>query len=242
MRLDATQSAPTPTPADDRVDDGSASRHLRRVYPAIGQYADRDGKAAWIARRFRAILGGRVLDVGCDTARLRAHLPASASYLGIDRTDEADLSLDLDARDLPFEDRSFDTVVCTDVLEHLERLHGVFDELCRVSADRVLISLPNPIRSLLCELHAGRATGLKHYGLPTDPPADRHRWFFGFEEAAAFAADRGARSGFAVEHLDAESAGVPAWLRGSGVDVLDHPNLRLGTMWCVLRRDPGPDA
>lgn len=211
----------------------------RARYTTDFAYRDRADKAVYIARKYAPILHGRVLDVGCDQRQLAAHLPATARYTGLDLAAPADVTLDLDRDDLPFEDAGFDTVLCCDVLEHLERLHAVFDELCRVSADRVIVSLPNNVRALLMSLVCGEGGRLKHYGLPAEPVQDRHRWFFGFAEAAEFVRTRGERNGFVVEQLDAESEGLPPWLDRRGRDRLDHPNARLGTMWCVLRRrDP----
>jgi 2-polyprenyl-3-methyl-5-hydroxy-6-metoxy-1,4-benzoquinol methylase len=143
--------------------------------------------------------------------------------------------VNLDQEDLPFPDRHFDTVVCTDVLEHLERCHGVFDELCRVARGHVIVSLPNPLRVLLASLLEGTGGRIKYYGLPGEAPADRHRWFFGREEAVEFVTTRARHNGFEVEQTDAEDEPRPAWVR-NGRDVLDHPNVAGGTVWFVLRR------
>lgn len=44
---------------------------------------------------------------------------------------------------LPFGDREFDLVICTEVLEHLEKPETALDELLRVSKGFVLISVPD---------------------------------------------------------------------------------------------------
>ena len=201
-------------------------------------YTDRDTKAVYIARKYAPILTGRVLDVGCDAARLRGLVARPDAYVGVDMREDADVVLNLDRQDLPFADASFDTVVCTDVLEHLERCHAVFDELCRVSRGRVVASLPNPVGNLVQNLFEGRCGRIKYYGLPVDPPADRHRWFFGFEDAERFFTERGGRVGFEIEQLDVESMTGPYWLVGRETprDVLDHANVKAGTIWCVLKR------
>lgn len=217
---------------------GEVDPRVRGAYSIARTYSDRESKAAWIARTFAPILRGRVLDVGCDDGRLRRSLDG-CTYIGVDINPRADVVLDLDRGALPFADRSFDCVVCTDVLEHLSEPHRVMDEVLRVSADGVIVSLPNCVRSLLLALLEGSGGRLKHYGLPVDAPGDRHKWFFGFEDAAAFVRTRGERAGFRVEMLDAEDDQGPYWFGPGGRDVLDHPNVRLGTMWCVLRRgDP----
>lgn len=48
-----------------------------------------------------------------------------------------------DLLDLPFAARSFDLVVCMEVLEHLADPAGGLAELCRVSAGWLLLSVPN---------------------------------------------------------------------------------------------------
>lgn len=198
-------------------------------------YHDRTSKATYIAWKYAPILGGRVLDVGCDAAVLRDLVGRPEQYMGVDIRPGADLVVDLDRDDLPLPDQSFDTVVCTDVLEHLERCHAVFDELCRVSRERVIVSLPNPLRCLMLAIAGGSAGRAKFYGLPVDRPADRHRWFFGYEEAVEFVTQRGRRLGFEVEQIDAEHHGCPGWVR-EGMNLLASENAKAGTMWCVLRR------
>lgn len=206
------------------------------LYRTDLRYTDRPSKAAYIADKYGAILAGSVLDVGCDKAPLRVLVAQPGRYVGVDMNAGADVVVDLDRRDLPLPSQEFDTVVCTDVLEHLERCHAVFDELCRVSRRHVIVSLPNPLRNLLNAIAEGSAGRLKYYGLPVDRPADRHRWFFGFEEAAKFLSVRGERAGFVVEQLDSEEGGCPSWRLRDGRDVLGSANVRAGTLWCVLRR------
>ena len=208
-------------------------------YRSARRYTDRATKAAYIAEKYATALAGSVLDVGCDEAPLRRLVASPTRYVGVDVRADADVTIDLDRDNLPFPDRSFDTVVCTDVLEHLERCHAVFDELCRVAATRVIASLPNPLRVLLESLAHGGEGRIKYYGLPAERPPDRHRWFFGHDEAAEFLSRRGERSGFAVEQLDTEDAPLPVWRARDGADVLSSGNARGGTIWCVLHRNGG---
>ncbi|MDX2132027.1 MAG: methyltransferase domain-containing protein [Planctomycetota bacterium] len=204
-------------------------------YATAYRYTDRETKARYIAEKYAPILHGSVLDVGCDKAPLRALVASPSRYTGVDMAPGSDIVLNLDASPLPLANRSYDTVVCTDVLEHLERCHGVFDELCRVANGHVVVSLPNPVRCLLDALRDGAKGRLKYYGLPSQPPPDRHRWFFGAEDARAFVETGAARNGFDVEQMDFESVGNLSWIV-NGTDVMDSLNLRLGTMWAVLRR------
>ncbi len=206
------------------------------IYRTGLTFTDRASKAAYIADKYAPVLTTSVLDVGCDAAPLKSLLAGATRYVGVDIRPDADVVVNLDRDNLPFQDRSFDTVLCTDVLEHLERCHAVFDDLCRVAAKRVIVSLPNPLRSLMLAIAEGSQGRLKFYGLPVDPPEDRHRWFFGHDEAVAFLTERGRRRGFDVEQIDSEEGGCPSWRDKAGADLLGSENVRGGTLWCVLVR------
>jgi ubiquinone/menaquinone biosynthesis C-methylase UbiE len=95
-----------------------------------------------------------VLEVGCGEGKLATRLirnaPTPARYLATDLS-LAKLSSDIDPRietkvasiyELPFASKSFDIVVCCEVLEHLEQPELGLAELTRVARERVLISTP----------------------------------------------------------------------------------------------------
>lgn len=207
-----------------------------RLYSTRLQYTDRPSKALYIADKYGAILIGSVLDVGCGKGFLRKLVHQPFRYLGVDRSPEADRQVDLDREDLPFEDSQFDTVLCTDVLEHLERCHAVFDEVCRVARRHVLISLPNPLGNMLRSVAAGEGGKIPYYGLRVEAPPDRHRWFFGHDDAVEFVSGRSRRNGFVLEQMDQEEWPMPRWAGPGGANLLEHPNVGGGTMWFVLRR------
>jgi SAM-dependent methyltransferase len=149
------------------------------------RFHDRASRSAYIADRFGSLLQGKLLDVGCDQAILRQLLPGS-TYVGMDRTGAPDIRLNLETVDhLPFEDASFDCVVAADVLEHLDNLHVVFGEMIRVAKTYVILALPNNWANARKPIARG-AGSFSKYGLPAEPPADRHKWFFSLLEALRF--------------------------------------------------------
>jgi hypothetical protein len=75
---------------------------------------------------------------------LAAELDSDVDYWGIGLADGVDEVVNLEEDGVPYGDDSYMCVFCLDVLEHLDNIHEVFDELCRVSSEDVIISLPNP--------------------------------------------------------------------------------------------------
>jgi SAM-dependent methyltransferase len=203
------------------------------------EFETRQDRPRFLSQRYPEILRGRVLDVGCDRAVLRAFC-APGSYVGIDLSEEADVRQDLmaDGR-LPFAERAFDAVVCTDVLEHLENLHELFDELVRVARSHLLVTLPNNWNSARRRLQRGTGA-IAHYGLPLDKPVDRHRWFFGFSEAEAFLRGQAARHGLAIAELRALEKPRPLVVRAARrlwhPDAERYRNLYAHTLVCHYRR------
>lgn len=148
-------------------------------------FKERHQRSEYVANRFIKYLKNKVADIGCFNAPLRDLLP-DCSYVGVDVAGTPDIQLDLDSKvPLPFQDGEFDCVVCIEVLEHLDNLHFVFDELIRISKKHVIISLPNCWRDARRKIEKGSGDFL-HYGLPTEKPIDRHKWFFNCQQAEAF--------------------------------------------------------
>ncbi|MBI2949786.1 MAG: class I SAM-dependent methyltransferase [Verrucomicrobia bacterium] len=212
----------------------------RRLAVEFAQFAERAQRAEYIARRFQPHLRNKVLDVGCDQAVLRPLLPG-VDYFGIDIAGQPDLVVDLEQTErLPFDDASFDCVVCSDVLEHLENIHRVFDELVRVTRRTIILSLPNNWANARRPLSRGRGR-IGFYGLPATRPADRHRWFFSLEEARAFLEDQARRHGLIVREIHAMEKPrlkLLRWLRRlAHARQMRYLNRYAHTLWAVLEKE-----
>jgi SAM-dependent methyltransferase len=148
-------------------------------------FPTRIDRSKFVAKRFAKYLNKSVLDVGCYEAPLRDIL-GEKIYTGIDIVGKPDVKFDLDSSTLfPFENEAFKSIICVDVLEHLNNLHFVFSELVRVSKEYIIISLPNCWRDARVPIERGRGH-FAHYGLPVNKIIDRHRWFFNLSEAKQF--------------------------------------------------------
>jgi len=104
------------------------------------------GRLAWMDRQIDWT-GKQVLDLGCAGGFMSEALAArGAQVTGIDPAEEAiaaarahagqsglSVSYDIGVGEaLPYEDQSFDAVVCVDVLEHVADLQQVIREIARV--------------------------------------------------------------------------------------------------------------
>lgn len=214
------------------------------------QYTDRQSKAEYIYRKYISVLDqSTILDVGADQCYLKQHLQDSSSYWGIGLGGSPDQQVNLEKEPIPFRDNKFDCVLCLDVLEHLENIHQVFDELCRVSNKYVIISLPNPYADfwrMICRGDYSPGKPMKFYNLPLEPPEDRHKWFFSNEEAEKFIVYRAAKNNMKVLQMDnekigGEGSGKKGWLRIIARAILlrrdlNIKNLYASTLWAILQK------
>jgi hypothetical protein len=204
----------------------------------LASFSERAGRSRFVARRFAPYLVESVLDVGCYEAPLRALLP-DVRYVGVDIAGQPDVVLNLDsASPLPFADGAYRSVLCIEVLEHLDHLHHVFGELVRVSAGTVIVSLPNCWRDARRPIERGRGH-FAHYGLPAERPVDRHKWFFSYVEARDFVLAQCARHGLEVLEMFGTEPLRPAWVRAARR--LRYPGPRyfnryVQTIWAVMRK------
>ena len=217
-------------------------------------YTDRQTKAYYVYLKYQPILVGNILDVGADQCYLKEHLGNKVNYIGIGlSSDKLDLKIDLEKQPLPYKNNSFDVVLCCDVLEHLDNIHEMFDELCRVSNHYVIISLPNPHSVFWGYLKHGDYKEYQHmkfYGLPLEKPEDRHRWFFSTEEAENFIRYRANKNKMKIIQIDIEGNSpnkinffkkilLKILLKKDYnlyFDFISNKNLYSGTLWAVLKK------
>jgi 2-polyprenyl-3-methyl-5-hydroxy-6-metoxy-1,4-benzoquinol methylase len=205
----------------------------------LGSFHERRLRSEYIAERFGPLLKGKVLDVGCDRALLKQIMP-DLDYFGIDIGGAPDRVVDLEKEDcLPFPDNSFDCIVCSDVLEHINNIHHIFGDLIRVTRGYVVLSLPNNWTNARRPLARGGGN-IGHYGLPVNPPADRHKWFFSLTEAETFIKGQQAKVPFEIVEMFAMEKPrfgplklLRRLLSGSQAAYL---NRYAHTLWAVLKK------
>jgi methionine biosynthesis protein MetW len=98
--------------------------------------------------------GEKVLDIGCgDGLLLGALQKKGVSVSGVDISEEGVKKccekgfgasmLDISTEMLPFSDKTFDTVIMLDILEHIYSPETLLKEAIRVSRQSIVISVPN---------------------------------------------------------------------------------------------------
>lgn len=168
-----------------------------KYYP----YNDRETRNKFVAQELNEYIGSSVLNIGGGGQKfLKKYLSKKIKYVEVDMCGQPDIFANLEC-DVPLclDSSSFETIVCTDVLEHVENLHAVFDDMIRMSSKWIIISLPNPPNLSLSYFTKGsygdikneehrKSFGryIKYYGLPYEKPLDRHKWFFGYTEFEDF--------------------------------------------------------
>ena len=149
------------------------------------------GRAVWVwPSRIERILrsaGSSILDIGCGDGRyVGALLPHGHEAYGLDLTPEpynSNISHYLikgDARHLPFKDRSFDTVLLINVLEHVDDFVAL-REAYRICRKNVVFSVPHE-----------EEEELRHYNITYHPYVDgTHLRYYTMERIVATFAKAG---------------------------------------------------
>ena len=201
-------------------------------------YRTRTERAQYIVEQYGEFLNGPLLDVGCDKKELQQYL--SHPYTGIDVGGTPDIVVNLEEGKLPFDDNAFQCVVCSDVLEHLDTCHAVFDEIMRVTNNIAIISLPNTWQGEFARLLRGKGEK-KFYGLPLEPEADRHKWHFNYSDAVEFLKYRAHKNNGKIRKMDVcmhRPNKVMQWLEyliwGTGDR---YRNLFAHAVWAVIEKN-----
>ncbi len=141
---------------------GFSGRSPERFVPGLGEgkvtEAQHIGRYLWASTAAR---GRRVLDAGCGVAYGSAMLAEAGArrVVGVDLAEEVlanvrsrvppNVRLErADLRDLPFEDGSFDLVVCFEVIEHITNQEEVVQEFVRVLSPEGLLLASTPNRAV----------------------------------------------------------------------------------------------
>lgn len=129
---------------------GRSQREPRRGQPG---WSVRQPLADWLRAEGARAAGTSVLDVGCGDKPYYPFFREATSYVGLDVQQNPNADLHGAVEAIPAEDNSFDIVLCTQVLEHVDDPAQAVRELHRVTAPggRVLASThgtqvyhPNP--------------------------------------------------------------------------------------------------
>lgn len=143
-----------------------------------------DGSREWVAARAR----GRVLEVAVGTGRNLPYYSRDVSLVGIDlspemlaiaRTRAAEVRVDADLRQgdaeaLPFEDSSFDTVVCALALCSIPRPQVALGEMARVVVPGGSVVLVDHTRSDRAIVFAGQWL-MERFTIPIEGEHLTHR-------------------------------------------------------------------
>jgi len=195
-------------------------------------------RSNFVYARFKDYFIGKTLDVGCYEAPLRL-LIGSEVYVGVDIVGNPDIRIDLNKRNaLPFLDKEFEAVISIETLEHIDALHDLFQECVRVSRTYLIVSLPNSWRDARRPIARGKGS-FAHYGLPAEPPLDRHRWFFNFSEAMDFFEMMSRKYQLdIIERFGTEQPRNPVvrWLRKLRYGEVSYRNRYVQTAWVVLKK------
>lgn len=138
-------------PTDPNTAAGRSHREPPRSSPT---WSIRKPLADWLQAEGEHASRKRVLDVGCGVKPYLPYFSGATSYVGVDVQDNPNADLHGAIEALPVDDGSFDVVLATQVLEHVDDPAAAVRELYRVTAPggRVLASThgvmvfhPNPV-------------------------------------------------------------------------------------------------
>lgn len=93
---------------------------------------------------------GKLIDVGCGEKPFLHVFTKIKSYIGIDMPTTLHINKEIDAfssgTSIAFKDKSFDTVLTTSVIEHVQKPQKMFDEMYRVLRKNGYLILTTPFQ------------------------------------------------------------------------------------------------
>lgn len=97
-----------------------------------------------VLRILNKLPGGKILDIGCMDDYLLKRLPKKFDYTGFDEEPLCENKKIIKGKVEDYlENKKYDIVLCTEVLEHLDDPVDVIKKIKRLSKRFVLISVPN---------------------------------------------------------------------------------------------------
>jgi SAM-dependent methyltransferase len=115
---------------------------------------------------------GKLLDFGCGSKPYRSLFTQVNEYVGIDVETEGhnhkneDIDIFYDGENIPFKDNAFDSILASEVLEHVPDIDKVVSELRRVlkPCGKILITVPFvwTEHEMPYDFRRFTATGIKH--------------------------------------------------------------------------------
>ncbi len=160
--------------------------------------------------KFKENIKGSILDVGSRDDTAEKILGKKCTL--IDKNNTNLDSWDWEKQNIPFGDKSFDTVLCLDTLEHINDIHASFVDLMRITKGNLIISLPNCWKKTTKKFVRGYGSGAS-YGLPPEKPFDRHKWFFNPEDVDNFISYNAYKQGFEVVDISYHMPTMTWWHR-----------------------------
>jgi SAM-dependent methyltransferase len=163
-----------------------------------------------------------ILDVGCGNGAITNFLASHFEVTGVDRSAEAlkfvkTSKIQCSCDDMPFRANSFDLVLSSEMLEHLEDkiYSNTINEIRRVSKKYILISVPdqeNLERDMICCPYCG-FTYNKNYHLRSIGKNDLVRVMTGYKLKRFMNGGSGVRSSFGwLTRLKHQFAPTDSWI------------------------------
>lgn len=103
----------------------------------------------YAVKKYNSCCNGMCLDLGCGNKEYKEFLKVN-DYIGVDVSKDSKADILCDAHFLPFKNACFDSVLCTQMLEHVQNPNKVCSEIVRIlkAQGTILLSVP-----MIWELH-----------------------------------------------------------------------------------------